>query len=225
MPCPARPLGRVMAFGRPGPEQSPGASTRLVMIGKLAAAIAAACLLGCSSNSSNPASAATCSSPGGPVSGPADSHCGTTVLTVDPSICAAANTPVTTDDAGADTTDYGATMFNAEGDDDDCKYHVSWTSTPICDNTNVTFNMRLTAKVDGSPVTGADPNLEVFLNLTHPGLISNQTSQETSAGNYSIGPVQFDARGQWTVRFHVFPTGCDQPTSPHGHAAFYVNVP
>ena len=27
--------------------------------------------------------------------------------------------------------DYGATMFNAEGDDDDCKYHVKWTATPI----------------------------------------------------------------------------------------------
>ena len=116
-------------------------------------------------------------------------------------------------------------MNNAEGDDDDCKYHVSWTSSAICENANVTFNVKITAKVDGSPVTGAGPDLEVFLNLTHPGLVSNQKSQEISAGNYSIGPVQFDESGQWTIRFHIFPTGCDQPTSPHGHAAFYLNVP
>jgi len=158
------------------------------------------------------------------VSGAADDHCGTTVLTVDANICATA-VDTQPDDAGASAPEYGDTLFNAEGDDDDCKYRVSWTSTPICENANVTFNLKLTAKASGSPVTGAAPNLEVFLNDTHPGLVSNQVSQETSAGNYSIGPVQFDTKGQWTARFHLFATGCDQPTSPHGHAAFFVNVP
>ena len=32
-------------------------------------------------------------------------------------------------DGGAPTSDYGETLFNAEGDDDDCKYHVKWTAT------------------------------------------------------------------------------------------------
>lgn len=31
--------------------------------------------------------------------------------------------------------------------------------------------------------------------------------------------------GQWTVRFHFFDVCIDGPTSPHSHAAFYVNVP
>lgn len=193
-------------------------------IGNVLAVVVAACLFGCGSSSNNPTTAANCSNPGGSVSGAADSHCGSTVLAVDPNVCASAgNTPVT--DAGADTTEYGDTLFNAEGDDDDCKYHVSWSSTAICEDANVTFSLKVTAKANGSAVTGADPNLEVFLNDTHPGLASNQASQETSPGNYTIGPVQFDTKGQWTVRFHLFPTGCDQPTSPHAHAAFHVDVP
>jgi hypothetical protein len=159
------------------------------------------------------------------VSGAADDHCGTTVLTVDPNICSTAVNTQPSDDAGADTSEYGDTMFNAEGDDDDCKYHVTWTSTAICENANVTFNAKLTKKVDGSAVTGANPDLEAYLTVTHPGLVSNQSSQETAGGNYSIGPVQFNAPGEWTVRFHFFATGCDLPTSAHGHAAFFVNVP
>ena len=35
-------------------------------------------------------------------------------------------------------------MFNAEGDDDDCKYHIIWTSTPVRENASVTFTVTLT---------------------------------------------------------------------------------
>jgi hypothetical protein len=199
-------------------------TSRSLQIGKALTMMVAASFFGCSSSSTNPTSAASCSTPGGSVSGTADSHCGSTVLIVDPNVCASVSDTLVTD-AGADTTEYGDTLFNAEGDDDDCKYHVSWSSTAICENANVTFSLKVTTKANGSAVTGADPNLEVFLNDTHPGQVSNQATQETTPGNYTIGPVQFDAKGQWTVRFHLFPTGCDQPTSPHGHAAFYVNVP
>ncbi len=190
-----------------------------------AAMIALLACLGCSSSSNTPTNAANCSNPGGPVAGAADSHCGNTVLTVDPNICTMAVDTQPTDDAGTGTTDYGDTLYNAEGDDDDCKYHVTWSSTAICENANVTFNVKLTAKAGGAAVAGADPVIEAFLTVTHPGLVSSQKAQEPSPGNYSIGPVQFDAPGQWTVRFHFFETGCDEPTSPHGHAAFYVNVP
>ncbi len=205
--------------------QVPG-ETQLSVSRKVSAAmIAILVCLGCSSSSNTPTNAANCSNPGGAVAGAADSHCGSTVLTVDPNICATAVDTQPTDDAGASTTDYGDTLYNAEGDDDDCKYHVTWSSTAICENANVTFNMKLTAKAGGAAVTGANPTIEAFLTLTHPGQVSNQISQETSAGNYSIGPIQFNAPGQWTVRFHLFQTGCDEPTSPHGHAAFFVNVP
>ena len=40
------------------------------------------------------------------------------------------------------------------------------------------------------------------------------------------GPVQFDAPGQWTVRFHLHDNCSDEPAdSPHGHAAFFIGVP
>jgi hypothetical protein len=120
---------------------------------------------------------------------------------------------------------YGDTMYNAEGDDDDCKYHVAWTATPICQGPEATFSVRLTAKADGSPASGANPRLEVFLSDTHPAPNTAQAARETSAGNYSVGPVRFDAAGQWTVRFHLFETCIDSADSPHGHAAFYLSVP
>ena len=119
---------------------------------------------------------------------------------------------------------YGDTLYNAEGDDDDCKYHLRWTATPVCQGANVAFSLVLTAKIDGSLVTGADPSLEVFLNTAHPAPNSG-LSQETSPGNYAVEPVQFDAAGQWTIRFHLFENCNDAPDSPHGHAAFYVRVP
>jgi hypothetical protein len=131
-------------------------------------------------------------------------------------------------DMTADTMNmnpYGDTMYNAEGDDDDCKYHVAWTATPICQAVNTTFSVRLTAKVDGTGVTGANPRLEVFLNDVHPGPNTTQAPHEGSPGDYTIGPVRFDASGQWTIRFHFFETCTDAPDSPHGHAAFYLNVP
>ena len=40
------------------------------------------------------------------------------------------------------------------------------------------------------------------------------------------GPIQFDMPGRWLIRFHVYHTCLDLVnTSPHGHAAFFLNVP
>ena len=61
-----------------------------------------------------------------------------------------------------------APRFNAEGDDDDCKYHVSWTATPVCANADVTFTVTITRKADGQPATGATPRVEALLTSTHP---------------------------------------------------------
>lgn len=122
-------------------------------------------------------------------------------------------------------SDYGDTLFNAEGDDDECKYHVSWTSTPVTQSKQVTFTVKVTSLVDGSAVTGAAPRAEVYLNETHPAPSVDKPSVEISPGEYTVGPVQFDASGQWTVRFHFFETCGDDAMSPHGHAAFYVSVP
>jgi hypothetical protein len=45
-------------------------------------------------------------------------------------------------------------------------------------------------------------------------------------GTYSVGPVRFDQAGRWFVRFHFYETCSDAPEdSPHGHVAFWVDVP
>ena len=80
-------------------------------------------------------------------------------------------------------------------------------------------------RADGKPVLGAEPDSDVFLNDTHAAPNAGTKSAEKGNGVYEIGPIRFDQPGQWTVRFHFFGICPDAPDSPHGHAAFYVNVP
>jgi len=173
------------------------------------AALAAAALAACSSSSG-----------GGPVDGGPDTHCGDKVQPTSQTACAASGM------GGAPMVDYGATLTGAEGDDDDCKYHASWTATDIVEDQDVTFTLVATSKTDGTPLAGASPDAEVFLSETHPAPNSGQKSSEGPAGTYQIGPIRFDAPGRWTVRFHLFETCADESEeSPHGHVAFYVSVP
>jgi hypothetical protein len=122
--------------------------------------------------------------------------------------------------------DYGPTLYNFEGDDDDCKYHVKWSSTAVKENVGVTFAVTATRLIDGAAATGANVELEVFLDTSHPTPTTDIPNTESSGGNYKVGPVVFDAPGKWTVRFHFYEMCSDEPEdSPHGHAAFFVNVP
>ncbi len=124
--------------------------------------------------------------------------------------------------------DFGATMYNATGDDDDCKYHVVWTSTPIQENKDVFFTVVATVNGSSPPasVTGANIYAEVYLSSTHEAPPTNQSASEMPPGTYKVGPIRFDAPGNWTVRFHLFENCLDYADdSPHGHAAFYVDVP
>jgi hypothetical protein len=205
---------------------------------------------GCSSSSGG-ASTMTSSSSGaggsggGPVSGPADKHCvGVTPQPTNQGDCHD-TTPDPDAGAGGGGPEYGPTMYGSEGDDDDCKYHVTWTSTPIAQNRDVTFTFTAEYLATGEPnppacadcpvqglvCTAQDPNacntlLEVYLNSTHPAPPTNELVTPGAAGTYSIGPIQFDAPGKWTVRFHLFELCADvRADSPHGHAAFYVDVP
>src|SRR5258708_2700372 len=106
--------------------------------------------------------------------------------------------------AGTPTSDYGPTLPNAEGDDDDCKYHVKWTSTAVMQNAGVTFYVKVTRRADGMPAIGANIELDVYLNSTHPTPSLDIRSAESAGGNYKVGPVLFDAPGMWTVRFHLY---------------------
>ncbi len=159
---------------------------------------------------------------GGPVSGSLDTHCtlpdgGMQVQPTDPAACQF---------PGAGTADYGETMYNAEADDDDCKYHLKFTASPVYANTDVSFTVTATRKADAAPATGANVDAEVFLDDTHPAPNSNQQVTESPPGTYKVGPVRFDKAGRWTARFHLFEQCLDTVAeSPHGHAAFYVDVP
>ncbi len=190
----------------------------------------------------------------GPVSGPADKHCkGVPPQPTNQGDCHVTMPPGTGAGTGAGTgggggsaagggggpvSDYGPTMFGSEGDDDDCKYHLTWTSTPIAENQDVTFTFTGIYLATGEPNPPACANcpveglstsntlLEVYLNTTHPAPPTNEIVTPGAAGTYSIGPIQFDAPGKWTVRFHLFELCADVlADSPHGHAAFYVDVP
>jgi hypothetical protein len=193
-------------------------------------------LAGCSSSSSADAGPA-----GGAVSGVADMHCrlenGTPIknpvgicmtgsaVDAGPSSGSDAAT-ITPPDAGANGSDFGDPLYNTQGDDDDCKYQVSWTSTPVRRDSDVTFDLMVTRLLDGQPATGADVQVEAFLTVTHPSPSVDIVSHEPSPGHYSVGPVRFDQAGMWTVRFHFYELCSDAPEdSPHGHIAFFVQVP
>jgi hypothetical protein len=210
--------------------------------------------------------ASMCSSPGGPVLGPDDSHCwepdgGAIVQPTTQAACNAAapgggdgggmsaDAAMPADGGATDgggmagdagmpdigncgDPSYGPTMFNDHGSDDDCKYDVAWTSSPVCENQPVYFTVIVTHRTDGTPVTGANPRPDVVLNCSHPvpnGPDGQPTaraqSPEIAPGTYVIGPVIFDKPGKWVYRFHFREECLDSPESPHGHAAFWVNVP
>ncbi|HVZ89256.1 MAG TPA: hypothetical protein VHG72_19975 [Polyangia bacterium] len=208
--------------------------------------------VGCSSNSNN---GVTSDTPAGVVLGPLDNHCtgadgGLTIQTVgvcpvidqtavpaDTSICL----PVTFGasdldaggsggvDAGADasvTSDYGPTMYGAAGNDDDCKYYVSWVSTPIQENADTYFTVTALRLADMQPVHCAGIRADTSLSLTHGVPAPPNPAPEIAPGVYKVGPIRFDAPGIWTERFHLFEECDDGPDdSPHGHAAFFINVP
>jgi YtkA-like len=160
---------------------------------------------------------------GGPHSGALDTHCtlpdgGTQVTVVNPASCQVA--------ADGGIVDYGPTLNNAEADDDDCKYHVKFTVDPVYENEDVNFTVIATKKADGTPATGANIDAEVFLDPTHTAPNSGQHVTESPPGTYKVGPIRFDRPGKWTARFHLFEQ-CDDGVedSPHGHVAFYIDVP
>jgi hypothetical protein len=171
---------------------------------------------------------------GGPVAGPVDNHCfqlpdggwpGGPMFAQPTSAAACHPDGGGLDDAGL--ASYGDTMFNSGGNDDDCKYVLSWSATPIAQEENVFFSVAVVNAVDGTPATGANAYAEVFLpSQNHISPSTNPPVTESSPGVYAIGPVIFDLPGQWTVRFHFYQDCLDLlADSPHGHAAYFVNVP
>ncbi|HLK92006.1 MAG TPA: hypothetical protein VKZ18_19095 [Polyangia bacterium] len=215
-------------------------------------ALVVAALTGAGCSSSNSGSGGS-DTPAGVVIGPLDSHCNTATdgglavqsigvcEVLDPTLVpsSTASCDVTFDtgggsggtdagatDGGTASSDYGPTMYGSAGNDDDCKYFISWTATPIKENADTTFTVTALRLADMKPATCAGVRPDVSLSLTHGVAAPKNPSTETSPGIYQVGPIKFDAPGIWTVRFHLYEE-CDdgQADSPHGHAAFYVQVP
>jgi hypothetical protein len=185
----------------------------------------AAVLLASSCGSSPPPGAL-----GGPAPGAADDHCsmndGMTMQTVGVCVPESGGDAGTAEDGSAPEP-YPDPLFNSDGYDDDCKYHVSYTSTEIRRNEDVTFTVTITGLAPAAPATGAAPYEEITLNGTHVSP-SDPKAVETPAGSgiYKIGPIKFDRAGQWVVRFHMFAECSDTPEdSPHAHIAFRIDVP
>jgi hypothetical protein len=197
----------------------------------------------CSSNSSNDLPAAsTCASPGSVPPGAPTTRCaladgGLMVQPVNAASCSVAG------DGGAGVAcAYGDTLFGQEGPDDDCKYFVSWTATPLCEGKpGVVFSAKVTFLGTTTPLTGAGTRMEYFLDspgdggscggtTTHLGPTLDPNGgflemKETSPGTY-VGQLQFDAAGPWTLRFHFNEDCLDVlDDSPHGHAAFHLILP
>jgi hypothetical protein len=178
---------------------------------------------GCSSDDKTSDAPATCTDGGGPAMGEADTHCGDTAQHI--GMCV---TDATGSDQAAQDEPYKVS-FGSEADDDDCKYHVSFTNSCVTLNQPVTFTLKLTRKEDGAPATGAVPDSpEVFFadDTNHVTPSNDFKAPEGPPGTYEISPIVFDRSGRWVVRFHFFETCSDVPEdSPHGHAAFYIDVP
>jgi hypothetical protein len=212
------------------------------------AAAAAACLASACSTSSAGTDAgipvAMCAHPGAVTPGPADDHCATGAPDGGPLVEAVTlgcklDAAPPGDDGGL-VCPYGTTTYGMEADDDDCKYHVAWTSTPICETPGASyFTLHATYKSNGMPLAGAAPTVEAF--VTSPpdcgaGLpVCDTCTQRTasysvvkmvegSPGTY-VAPLAFNQAGIWTVRFHFFDTCDDTPNTLHGHVAFHVTVP
>jgi hypothetical protein len=197
-----------------------------------------ACLAACSSESTPATTDASSTPGGGPVTGTAADHCAGKKQATDEMSChptdagtdameedAAHDHDAASDGEPAGGDEYGPTMVGAKADDDQCKYNLEWSITPTHVNEDETVTVKITRLADGKPATGAEPNLEIYLDETHPAPNTPAKATETAPGTYSYGPIRFDASGQWTVRFHLYEDCVDGDTSPHGHAAFFVTVP
>ena len=120
-------------------------------------------------------------------------------------------------------------LTSHQGFDDDCKYDVSFTNTCVELNRPVTFKLTLARRDNGEPAVGATPNRpEAFLEdePSHISLSRGIRAPEGPAGTYAIGPIVFDRSGRWVIRFHFYESCSDVAAgSPHGHVAFYIDVP
>jgi hypothetical protein len=96
----------------------------------------------------------------------------------------------------------------------------------VCAGSDTFFTVTLKDAVMNQPIHGATGVRPEVFNTSSmaPVNTSKSMTTETSNGVYKIGPINFPSAGNYTVRFHFFEDCTDTETSPHGHAAFFVDV-
>jgi len=119
--------------------------------------------------------------------------------------------------------------YNDHAADDDCKYDTSFSTSCLEVNKPVTLTLKLRERATGDFGKGATPDSpEIYLadNPQHISPSLGITATEGPSGQYAIKGVVFDVPGRWVVRFHYFEECSDVPAdSPHGHVAYYLDVP
>jgi hypothetical protein len=186
----------------------------------------------CSSDDdASPPASATCTGSGGPVEdGTTDTHCIDASGDAINQVIGKCVTEVGEGGAAGAPADESYVVHTGHvAQDDDCKYNISFTVGCVKVNTPVTFAVTIDKRVAGGPATGDVPNSpEVYLESdpSHISPSNNINAPEGPPGTYKIGPILFDVSGRWVIRFHFFEECSDLPAdSPHGHVAFYVDVP
>lgn len=160
---------------------------------------------------------------GGAVAGELDKHC----ADLPAQATSQASCDLKAPDGGLLPEDQPAVRFNASADDDECKYHLSFTTTAVKKDSNFTVTVVATRKADGQPASAADIEVEaVTADKTHvaPDLMPKTT--EGPLGTYKIGPLRLDRTGRWIATFHLYEE-CTEVAkdTPHGHASFHFDVP
>lgn len=211
---------------------------------------------GCSSSDA-PAAASTAN---GVVVGPADNHCGGHYRKADYLNCHGdQDTSGDSSDSGGASSGgasssagnggapdcnfvhdvgYGDPMFNDSGDDDGCKYHMTWSATPIAKNQPFTLTVEATnlrtgepldtiaAQVPGKPaLSRIEPAVPCEPSHHPPTEAYEAEVKQIAPGKFTVGPFSLDESGRWVIRYHFYEECVDSPTTPHAHVSFFVDVP
>lgn len=215
--------------------------------------VAMALLAGCSSDPAEETAGAplTCENPGkaGTV---IDKHCLVTQV-VEASACTSKAPAPAEDGAGGrllhgdgeghgggmvNGCEYSTTVKSTEADDDECKYHVSWTAGDLCQgDAGVEFQVTVVEKATGATVSipngletevyvPADPAAACDSVGTHASPLANPLVETAAGSGVYTGRIAFDRSGPWTMRFHIHEECLDElASSPHGHVAFRLTLP
>jgi len=133
---------------------------------------------------------------------------------------------------------YGDPNFNDSGDDDECKYHMTWSATPIAKNQPFTITVNATNLLTGEPLdtiaaqvagkpalSRIEPSIPCQPSHLAPTAAYEAAVKQIGPGQFTVGPFSLDESGRWVIRYHFYEECLDSTTTPHAHVSFFVDVP